>query len=329
MNPVLNEICGRYFENLTCLKSVFAWEPSAIYPVAAAQLTGHGFSADADRLGEARRILKEEEGLFSSFRGNGALPVICSLAASADPRARMEASKTMYRLLKEEFSGSTYLAMSAVLLPDLVSEDKAAPYIERGRRLYRMMKKEHPILTGSEDSVLAVLLSFSEKSDETVLREMEEAYDFLKEQLRWSGSNSVQTVSHILVLGDRSASQSAQRLVSLFESLQNAGHKYGKDYQLAALATLVISDRDLSSLSRDILDCEAFLSDKKWYKGVLGFSAKDRLMHAAVLTSLQDEGSAVNDAGVLSSTLAMIAAQQAAMCAIIASSASVSAASHG
>ena len=307
MKTVQQEICTRFIQNRDTLKAAFKLENNTIYPVCAAQITGRGRTVEPERLTLAKRTLKQETSVFSNFRGNAELPTICALAVSEDPQSRMEQTTDMYRRLREEFHGSTYLALAAVLLPELAPGEQAQPYIQRGKQLYRLMKAEHPFLTSSEDSVMAILLAFSEKSDEQLIADMEEVYSYLKDRISWSSSESMQTVSHILAMREN-------------------GHSYGRDYQLTALAVLAISRQDTGSLLENILATDDFLKEQKGYKGIFDFDRKTRLMHAAMLVSLMDEENAVPDAGILTSTLVMVAAQQAAICAMIACSAASSSA---
>ena len=326
MKTVQQEICTRFIQNRDTLKAALKLENNTIYPVCAAQITGRGRTVEPERLTLAKRTLKQETSVFSNFRGNAELPTICALAVSEDPQSRMEQTTDMYRRLREEFHGSTYLALAAVLLPELAHGVQAQPYLQRGKQLYRLMKAEHPFLTSSEDSVMAILLAFSEKSDEQLIADMEEVYSYLKDRISWSSSESMQTVSHILAMGSRRPMDLAERFLQLFTSLRENGHSYGRDYQLTALAVLAISRQDTGSLLENILATDDFLKEQKGYKGIFDFDRKTRLMHAAMLVSLMDEENAVPDAGILTSTLVMVAAQQAAICAMIACSAASSSA---
>ena len=60
-----------------------------------------------------------------------------------------------------------------------------------------------------------------------LLDEMERSYQMLKDRIRWASSDSVQTVSHILTLGNRDIDESVDRFLALFARLQEGGRKYG------------------------------------------------------------------------------------------------------
>ena len=220
------------------------------------------------------------------------------LAAGDDPEERWAKAQRGYALLKDAFSGSEYLALAALLLSDTVSEDGFPALGARGRDLFKRMRKEHPFLTGREDSVFALLLAQSDRSDDELIEDMERCYDLLREH--FPGGDGLQTASHVLALSTEDPTDKAFRVVSLYNAIG------------------------------DILELDGFLATQKGYKGVFGMDKRTRIMHAAMLLSLSDQSSgqrATVNAAAQQATLAMIAAQQALMCAVIASSAAANAAS--
>ena len=58
----------------------------------------------------------------------------------------------------------------------MITEGEADRIVSRGRVLYKRMRAEHPFLTSSEDSVFAVLMAFSDKSDDELVADMEACY---------------------------------------------------------------------------------------------------------------------------------------------------------
>jgi len=323
----LKQICDLYAENREALKKAFPGESMSIFPVCAAQLTGHGKKADAQTLKASRRTLRSEVGVFSNLRGIVETPVVTAIAIAEDPKGKTEEIVAMYRKLKEYFFPSEYLAVAASVLTEMAPGTQAEPYIERGRELYRLMKSEHPLLTSQEDSVMSVLLAFSEKSDGALLQDMESIYRALKAEIRFGSHNNIQTVSHILAMSDAEPSTLVKRFLKLFNGLKEKGCPYGRDFQLPALAVLALSGRSADEVIAEMIETEAYLKPLKGYHGIFGFTRKDRFMHAAMLLSLQEEKNAGPDAGILTSTIVMIAAQQAAMCAMVASMAASSASS--
>ena len=336
MRDSLQRLCEDFVANRDELKRKFKWENSYLYPVCAGIFCARGTRADADKLMDAKRLLKEKTGVFSNFRGNLKLPVCSMLAAKSAPERRMEAAVDNYKILRGQFAPSSYLALAAFFLADMgVSGSRAQEAAERGKRIYKRMKQEHRFLTSAEDSVFAVLMSFAEQSDDELIADMEACYTLVKQ--RFSGGNAAQSVSHVLALSPGTSEEKTKKFIQLYEAIRAAGGKIGKYYQLSSLAAVSVMDADVNEITQDMMDVDAFLSGQKGY-GFLSMDRKTRMMHAAMLVSgdycardaalaavMTDSVSELaSQTAVISGTLAIIAAQQAAMCAVIASSSAAS-----
>lgn len=326
MNDKLKTICEQFISDRDIVKSTFPWDSSYIIPLCAMSLGSRNVEVTADKLKACRKALEQHTSIFSNFRGNTKLPMVTILAGADDPLDKMQAAMAIYGEMREVFYGSEYLAYISAVLTDMVTREESVAVAQRSKELYNRMKKEHPFLTSSEDSGYAVLLSFSEKSNDELIADMEQCYKLLKQHFH--NSNPVQSVSHVLTLGKGSSEEKCERLVALFKGLEKAGLRYSTYYELAALASLSILDAEMNTLIEEIREVDEFLSEQKGY-GLFTIDRTTRLMHAVVLVSNSYMPDAVTTTAAMNGTLAIVAAQQAAMCAIIACGASASsAASH-
>ena len=328
MNKTPQELVDRFIETRDAVRAAFRMENEYIYPVCAQIFLAADKPVEIEQLERCKALVKSSTSVFSSFRGNVKLPLLCMLAAGDDPEERWDRTRRYYALLKESFYGSEYLALGAMLLSDAVQEEDVPALAARGKGLYQRMKKEHPFLTGQEDSVFALLLGQSPRSDDELVEDMEACYALLNERFRQG--NGLQTASHVLAMSPDIPADKAYRVIALYNAIEDKGGKYGKDHQLPLLAALTLGQRFAEDLAGDILELDEFLSTQKGYKGVFGMDRRTRTMHAAMLLSLSDRNdgqrAAVN-AAAQQATLTMIVAQQALMCAIVASSAASSAVS--
>ena len=329
MNKTPQELVDRFIETRDAVRAAFRMENEYIYPVCAQIFLAADKPVEAEQLDRCKALVKSSTSVFSSFRGNVKLPLLCMLAAGDDPEERWDRTRRYYALLKESFYGSEYLALGAMLLSDAVQEEDVPALAARGKGLYQRMKKEHPFLTGQEDSVFALLLSQSARSDDELIEDMERCYALLKE--RFPSGNGLQAASHVLALSSEIPVDKTFRMIGIFNAIEEAGGKYGKDWQLPILAALSLGQRFQEDLARELLEIDALLSKRKGYKGVFGLDKRARSMHAAMLLSLQHEAEPKQPvelvgAAAQQATLAIIAAQQALMCAVVASSAASSAA---
>lgn len=327
MRDTLTALCNTFIENRDTIKSSFGWENAYMYPVCAAIFTHRRQVADERQIMRCQGILKEKTGVLSNFRGTARLAMIAMLAVDQDPEGRMERALEVYSALKEHFFTSEYLPVASMMIADVAVPSQYHMIAARTRRIYDLMKKEHPFLTSGEDSVFAAMLALSDMTDEQVSSEAESCYNILESEF-FSG-NAVQSLSHVLALGRGTAPDKCRRAMALYHGLKDNGFKYGTGYELATLGVLSMLPEDLAVVRADIMETDGFLSGQKGY-GVFGIGRKQRLMHAGMLVSCdytgQNTSMAMNSAAI-SGTVSMIAAQQAAMCAAIAASAAASASS--
>lgn len=311
MTNNINEFCTLYIANRDALKKAAPFDSSFIYPSAANKLTVAGITADAAKLKECRKIMKDTISSLSYLRGLSDLPLLVEMYLSDDPKATAERIDAAYTILKKHFSRSEYLAFLAILMGDKLDADKTEAMGVRAKKLYDMMKKEHPILTGSEDSTMAGFMALSDKSDEQLIKECEEYFELLKKT--FSDKGAAQSCAQLFALSERSVRENVDKMNSLYDTLKEAGRKFDKHYGLSVLAAVALCEQDVKTLTDTMLEIDEFLSKQKGY-GMLSVDKQTRLLHAAMLTVSIYSGSENSK----TATLAMLAAHQAAECAMIA-----------
>ncbi len=320
MRNSLQELCNQFIVARDVVKDTFKWDSNYIPPVCANLFCAQGITPDADRLRECRDLINQKTGIFSSFRGHIRVPLACMLSMEDNPEEKFNKALDVYRTLREHFYGSDYLALAAFLLTEY---DCSEERIARGKRIYRLMKDEHPFLTSSEDSIFAVMMAWSDQSDEELISDMEACYRVLKE--RFHDSDCVQTVTHILAMEKEDSNAKCEKFFRLYDTIERNNGKYGKHHEMATLAALAMLNSDPDVLAQDMLEVDAFLAQQKGY-GFWGIDKKTRLMHAAMIVSDEYTPHDAVDTAALTGTIALIIAQQMATCAIIASTTASSAA---
>lgn len=314
MNEQLMNECRKYLACREELTKVFKFEMDSMVAVCAADACSKGITVDADKIKKCQKILEKNTGIFSGFRQNMEISMIMMLAGADDPEEKMKQANDFYKVLKKYHGDSEYLAYSAAVLTDMTTLERVEEIGERSKRIYQLMKKEHRFLTGSGDVVFAILLAFSEKTDEAMIEEMEECYRILKEH-RYD-QDTIQSISHIFTLAEGTPKEKCSRLTALFDMLTAAGKKYSKHYKLAVLAALSLSDTPVEELAAEIIAVNDELAQQKGYKGVFGMDKQTALMHAVMIVSnYHMETQNVNDAAMMSA-IASAAAEHAAIAAM-------------
>lgn len=308
--------CELFVENRTIIKSVYRCG-NLISPLCAILFAGNNILADRDILKECNDLLVRETEVFSNFRGM-IKPIANSYLALSDNREQMmQQFIDNYAELKILFGRSEFIVATAIVIAQIGIHENLNQLAKRTKSIYYCMKDNHPFLTGKEDCALAALLALSNQDEEFIINEMERCYTILKKE--FNSRNAIQSLSHVLALGEQSAEEKCERVISLYNVLYAKGLHYGKNYELATLGVLALLDVELQVLVNDIAEVDAYLATQKGF-GVLGIGVKQRLVYAGMLvakdyvpdTSLIQEASAVN------SVVALVIAQQVALSSTIA-----------
>ena len=251
MKESLKTVCETMIRNRDLLKKQFRWESDYLYPVCANIFLTEGASPDSERLADCNRMIKESVGIFSNFRGNVRLPLICSLACDQDPQARWERAQGFYQIFKEHFFRSEFLALGAAMLAGSSKID-AETLASRARILYKRMKKEHPLLTGWEDSVSALLLAQSTRDDDMLIEDVEQCYQLLRE--RMPISDGLQTSAHVLAMSEEAPEQKCARMLEIYDAVSSRCKKYGRSYELPMIAVLSFLDLPVETLAEEVAE---------------------------------------------------------------------------
>ncbi len=324
MKAELQALCDQFIVNRDTAKAAFKWDSDMVHPLCANIFCAKGITADLEALQRCKEIINSQTGILSNFRGSLRPALAAMLAASDRPEEKMSQALENYRILKQDFWGSEYLALAAFLLTDIAPAAEVEEKARRGKEIYQRMKKEHPFLTSSEDSVFAVMMAFSEKTDDALIEDMEACYQGLKD--RFSIGDSVQTASHVLAMAGGAPAEKTERVIRLYEDIRNAGVKYGKHYELSTLAALAAMNVDLPGTVAEICEVDEFLSKQNGY-GFFGPGKGMRAMHAAMIVSDQYARRDQVDTAAMAGTLALIIAQQMATIAAMAGASASAAAS--
>lgn len=318
MRQELQILCTDFIKNRDLAKEAFAWESSYMPPICAGILTDKKHDFTVETLKEFRQMIKDRTGICSNFRGKGIAPMACMLAISDDAEKLITDAFHIYEELIKKFWSSRYLPLVAMIIAQIAEESQYLTIVQKSKQIYDLMKQEHPFLTSSEDGSFAALLAFSESSPEAIIAEAEKCYKILKS--KFFSRNALQSLSHVLALGEGSAEMKCRKLEELFEELKSKDHKYGTDYELATLGALSIQSKDVAQLVQEVIEVADYLENQKGY-GFFGATKKQRLMHATMLVCKAEgnnESSQIMNSTAISGTIAMIAAEEAALFAALA-----------
>ncbi len=307
MKPELEKLCTSFIDSMEAVREAFRWDDRAVYPVCANILCAYGREVDAERLKECRKWMEGQTRLFSRFRGKIRPILCCMLAATENPENRMAMADEYHKLLKQAFKDTDYLALAALLLASSGEDGQIMERAARGRELFRRMDKEHPFLTNNTDSVFALILAMTDKTDDALIDDMEACYRTLKTE--FSSSGDVQSAAQVLAVADGKPDAKAQRVIDLYNALQEAGVAYGHTGELAPLAALSLTDVPIPTLVEEISEADAFLEQQKGV-GDKKTKREERAMQAVMIVSNQYAGARMVNSSVMTHTLDVLISSQ-------------------
>ncbi len=326
MNDLLKQRCGLFVKNRDIMKENFKWENSMMFPLCASIYTERGLEMKPDKMKLCKEIIKRNTGIFSSFKGIPFMALVTLLSLEDNPESKFTEVLKIYDILRNEFHSSSYLPLSAFVISYISETDDYVRVTQKAKDIYMKMKNEHPFLTSSEDCGYAVLTALSNFEPDEAIDEMEKCYDILKD--KFFSANAVQSLSHILALGEESSIDKCNKAINIFNQLKERNCKFGTGVELSVLGLLAIAAENIDETIDEIVEVNEYLASIKGF-GAFGIGKTQRIMYSAILVSQENKKQfsehAMNIAAVNSITN-LIIAQQAAMTAVIASSAAASSA---
>ena len=323
MNGTVQARCELFIRNRDAVREAFPWDSGMMHACCANLYTMRGVQADPEKIKECKKLMNERMGIFSNFRSTARNILICMMDLSGDAAGLLARADEVYEQLKQVFFTSSYLPVTAMILAEQIEPARDSELVGRTRVIYDQMRKNHPLLTSAEDSVLCALLAMSERPDDELMERMETAYGLLKGSFFFG--NSVQAVSHVMALLPGDVEAKCERMMTLFDSLKNAGSKWGTSYELPVLAILCEDPRSTDEMINEIQECEEWLKTQKGFGFFSSVSRTQRLMYAGLMT--QDTANGAADAAVVSGTMSIIIAEQVAISAAVAASVAASSSS--
>lgn len=324
MKEVCEKYCKMLVDNRDRIKDVFPWESGLICLASAGIYTMRDKLADEQILRESKELMKQKVSIFSNFRGTVRVPAVVMLAVSDHPSDTLDKGLAIYKRLKKDFWSSPYLPLAAMMIAQMTETGEYENLAARTKTLYSRMKAEHPFLTSGEDSPFCAMLAFSNKSDDELIQDMENCFHILK--LQFFSGNAVQSLTHVLALFEEEPEIKCEKTMQLYQGLKESGRKYGGHYELPALGVLAMTEVPVKEIVQEMLEIDAWLTQQKGFGFWGGITKNQRLMYAGMLAQKDYVKTEPWQTAAIGGTVAMIVAQETALCAAVAASVAASSA---
>jgi len=309
-----------FASNALTIRKGFSWQHALTRRMAALQYAREGLSADCDKIQFCHNLIKENTGIFSSFRGNMVLSLAALLSLSPDPRKLLDDTLNVYSMMKyEKFRSSDHLVIAAYEIAAQGDPMRYNDVVIRSREFYNGMKSNRFFLTGQDDYIYTVMLGLSDLDVAAGVERIEEIYRKLKGEF-WD-NNSIHALAQILVLGG-SDDDIVRRVLTMRDMLRSQNIKLDRSYTLPSLGILAMLPVDINVLVADINEARKSLRSQKGF-GSWSIATQELLLFTAAIIAGYYARNLTNNsvsAAVSTSIANIIIAQQAAMISVIAAS---------
>lgn len=314
--------------NYQLAKTAFFWKSTLSKRLAALLFTAEGRTLDAQAIRQSEKMIKENTGLFSSFRGNSVLTVATMLALADNSRERLKETLLVYDLLKAaRFYASDYLVVAACLIATQSEPGRFALAVSKARAFYDAMKSAHRFLTGQDDHIYAAMFGLSDLDVQSGIEQSEILYQDLK--VEFFHKNSLQAMATVLMLGGKNR-DSIRRVSALKQAFRDRQLKMDQEYTLTSLGVLSLLPQDDLTIVDSVQSTYDFLRRQPGF-GPWSVSRQELLLYSAALFSFASADQ-INKgllAGTISTSIASIIIAQQTAAVIAATSAATAAATSG
>jgi len=270
--------------------------------------TEKDIEVNEEKLKECIAISKDNSKPLSEYRSEAGVPIICNMALSNDPKSYMlKVQEIVDKLkpLKLEYESSKLLSADALLR--IGGEENVSANIDKMGTIYADMKKRHPWLVSSDDSVFAALLAISGVDADVVGKESEACYQILKKKI--TSGDEMQALSHVMAMYPEGAEAKCDRVEQIMALLKEKKHKYPVSHKTAILGLFSGMDIPVEQIVDEIIEVDSYLKEKKGY-GNFGLGSDNRLMYAAILVAENHpqavkEGTVANISSSITVTIAI------------------------
>lgn len=282
MKEKLKKRVDLFIENKDKIKTEFPKEPETLSILCAALIGLRNKEADVKKMRKSLEIVRENTGIFSSFRGSLRMPIITKMSLANDSKDFLYVVQKNYNALSgHKWMGNIYQILASMIMYEYVENKEVKTMVSSTKEIYAQMKKTHPFYTSQEDCTFAALLAMTDRDKDEMLGEIEKMYKILKERFKYN-RNATLALSHILYLNNDDIDTKCKKVINIYDALKKKGIKFSTTYEFITLGVITNLDVDIETISEDIYEVNLFLKKDKAF-GMLGVGRSERHMYACMV----------------------------------------------
>ncbi|WP_054629288.1 DUF4003 family protein [Paraclostridium sordellii] len=279
----------QFIENYQQIKEVKgSWSMGMIQYSCALSLTIKNQYANKDKIEENLKVIKDNTGIFSNFRGYSMYYTAILLSTKFDAQNDFREILDIYKRLKDKsFWGDTYLPFVAIILYENKNKIDIDTCIDNMKYVYEFMKKHHPFLTSSDDYCRIALIAINSKDIDKDLDYIEKCYENLKSN-GFYPSNNLQALSHIMCFDKHRNDESIDKIIKLKDLMAKENCKMDS-YGYPLIGAISLLDCDEDTLVSQIKKVSDSLKEVKGFGNwSLGKNNRNMISSAIVASAYAD-----------------------------------------
>lgn len=282
MNTRLETNKEIYEANFKMAKKAFLLNSGLEASACAASFIGDTEPTSEEDMKAAKKILDKNTSIVSTLgHGNARQVVVATLAQSGDPEDAMDKIKKIHKALDKKFFNSDYLVLAAVMIYRSCKPSEYDTVVRRTREIYKLIRKDHPFLTGREDIASCVIMALTDTDEGKLAQYCEENFQALKEH--FFSKNKIQYMACTLSAFDGDADTKAKKTKGSYELLKEEGVRFDADaYAVISAYAMIIEDKDKVQVAKEIKKTSDELKSVRGL-GALGAGKRIRNIIASAL----------------------------------------------
>lgn len=282
MKELLERTCELFISNREILHDTFKWEGDEMNRLGSSLLTARQEKADSERLRECERVLKENSGFFSIFRGQLKIAVLCNMVNKEDPEKYLRNTERAYKLMKYgRGSDDSIHALAALSIAESArSEEELLELVERTSDIFAKLKADNRIKASGSSFMTAVMLAIANITDiDSFIEKTSKCKELLSDIIP---KRALNTLCMLMAASQLDVEVGCNRVRTLHHILIHQGIKVGVGYEDAVLAGLTLLNNSDEEIAAAVTYTDSFLKEQKGF-GLFGCGKETRHMYAAML----------------------------------------------
>ena len=314
MTDAVRERCELLSKNRTAIRTGFLLEKELMSVAAGLIFTTAGKEADIAVMKSCRKTLNKNARLLSNLRDIVELALLSKMALAPSPEKYLDDFLAVYKKVQQgKLLENDFMVLSSILILDLQLQDECDEIISKANELTKRMKKDHPLLTSTDDASFIMFLAISNKSVDQILADLEEGYEYLTKTCKARvNPDPAYELCEVLAVSYGDMKEKCDKVMRIFNAMMKRDAEYGSGSAFSSLGAFIDVDAEPETVANEIIGAEECLKKMKGFGG-MSMDRRTRVMFASLIVA-GIYGRNLEAAGnsIIANTLALVWAKQIA-----------------